>query len=172
MDRALRTVRELGLTLAAVAGVACLALLLLGEVTGSTLVVFRTGSMAPTMPTGAVAVVQDVAATEVVPGDVVTVQRGDGSLPITHRVVATTPDPSVAGGVQLVLRGDANASDDPAPYAVTRVGRVAWSAPAVGAWLERVRTPPVMGALTLGAAALVVVTSWPRREDARGPVRA
>jgi len=155
--------REAALTTGALLGSACLALLVLGAVLDATLVVFKTGSMAPTMPTGALAVVRQVDALDVAVGDVVTVPR-EGTLPITHRVVEATPDPAAPGGAVLVLRGDANGSVDPAAYRVTRVGRVVWALPHLGAWVEAVQRPAALGATTLLVAGLAVAASWPRRE--------
>ncbi|GAA2026205.1 signal peptidase I [Pseudokineococcus marinus] len=155
--------REAALTTGAVLGCACLALVLLGAVLDATLVVFKTGSMSPTMPTGALAVVRQVDALDVGVGDVVTVTR-EGRLPITHRVVQADPDPAVPGGARLVLRGDANSSVDPTPYDVTRVGRVVWALPHLGTWVENAQRPAVLGAATATVTGLVVLAVWPRRE--------
>lgn len=156
--------REAALTTGAVLGCACLALVLLGAVLDATLVVFKTGSMAPTMPTGALAAVRQVDARDVGVGDVVTVTR-EGRLPITHRVVQAAPDPAVPGGARLVLRGDANSSVDPAPYDVTRVGRVVWALPHLGTWVEAAQRPVALGAATAAVTGLVLVAVWPRRQD-------
>lgn len=164
--------REAALTAGAAMGGLCLALVVLGAVLDATLVVFRSGSMAPTMPTGSLAVVRQVDARDVVVGDVVTVAR-EGRLPITHRVVRADPDPAAPDGAVLVLRGDANASLDPAPYAVTRVGRVVWALPRLGTWVEAVQRPVALGAATLVVAGLAVVAAWPRPDaDAEPPVAA
>jgi len=163
MGRTAEWLREAALTTGAVLGCACVALVLLGAVLDATLVVFKTGSMAPTMPTGALAVVRQVDALDVAVGDVVTVAR-EGKLPITHRVVEAAPDPAVPGGAVLVLRGDANDSVDPAPYEVTRVGRVVWSMPHLGTWVASVQRPVAVGVATLLVAGLTVVATWPRPE--------
>jgi len=163
MDRTRGWLREAALTAGAALGCACLALLVLGAVLDATLVVFKTGSMAPTMPTGALAVVRQVDALDVAVGDVVTVTR-EGRLPITHRVVEASADPAVPGGAVLVLRGDANDSVDPAPYEVTRVGRVVWSLPRLGTWVVAVQQPLVLGVTTLVLAGLAVAATWPPRE--------
>ena len=112
------------LTLAAVAGAACLLLVALAWAGGITLIMFRTGSMSPTIPTGSLAVVREVPTADLAIGDVVTVDR-PGRLPVTHRVVdidATTP-------VTLTLQGDANPAPDAETYQVETVRRVFWSAP-------------------------------------------
>ena len=58
--RALRLVRESLLTVLAVAGMAWLAVIVVSLVFGLSLVMFRTGSMSPTIPAGSVAVVPPV----------------------------------------------------------------------------------------------------------------
>ncbi|MFC7161985.1 signal peptidase I [Aquipuribacter hungaricus] len=159
----LRRAREVLLTSLAVLGALCLLLTAAGALTGASLVVFRTGSMSPTMPVGAVAVVRPVAAADVAPGDVVTVVRPGSPLPVTHRVVATAPRPGHPDGAVLTLRGDANGSADPLPYEVDEVRLVVLAVPHAGGWLEAVRTPRTMLLATALAAAGVAWSSWPRR---------
>lgn len=86
-----------------------------------TLVVFKSGSMEPAIPTGSVALVREVPAADVHVGDVVTVDR-PGDIPVTHRVVDT--DPGADGTTVLTLKGDANAASDPSPYRVRAVREV------------------------------------------------
>src|SRR5690606_24404634 len=81
---------EVILWIAAVGGLVCIVLVILAVTANITLIMFRTGSMAPTIPAGSVAVVQQVEAAEVAVGDVVTVDR-PGELPITHRVTSVSP---------------------------------------------------------------------------------
>ncbi|MGO1266499.1 MAG: hypothetical protein ACTMIY_07705 [Microbacterium gubbeenense] len=71
------------LWLAAAAGLICIVLVILAYAANITLIMFRTGSMEPTIPAGSVAVVQQVDAAAASVGDVVTVDRA-GELPITH----------------------------------------------------------------------------------------
>jgi signal peptidase len=118
-----------------------------------------TGSMAPLHPADSLLVVRDVDAATVVPGDVVTVTR-DGSVPITHRVVSAQFRP---GGVELVLRGDANATDDPQPYRVQRVGLVLGGIPFGGSALATLQSPAGFGTATVAVTLLVLWAWWPRR---------
>src|SRR5262245_9025325 len=109
------------LTLAAVGGVVCIVLVILSVTFGITLLMFKTGSMSPTIPQGALAVVQRIPATEIVVGDVVTVDR-PGGLPVTHRVTSVE---DAGGGMRVItMRGDANDAADPTPYTVAEVRRV------------------------------------------------
>jgi signal peptidase len=119
-----------------------------------------TGSMSPAYPADAVLIVRDVDALSVVPGDVVTVTR-DGSVPITHRVVSADLRP---GGVELVLRGDANATVDPQPYRVQRVGLVLAGIPFGGSALAAAQSPVGFAVATIAVALLVLWAWWPRRQ--------
>ncbi len=129
-----------------------------------TLILFRTGSMSPTIPAGSVAIVQQIPASEVHVGDVVTVDR-PGQLPVTHRVRLIEDGPSAAARL-LTLRGDANAQDDPAPYPVSTVRIVRFAIPGLAPVIVAFGNPFVLGGLTLGASALVVWAFWPKRARA------
>ena len=149
------------LTLAAIGGTLCIALVLLAALFHVTLIMFKTGSMSPTIPAGSLAVVREIVASEVRVGDVVTVDRA-GALPITHRVTSVAP----AGGglVSITLRGDANPSDDPAPYLVSRVRIVLWSIPQLAYIVSSASNPMALGGITLGATGIVTWAFWPREE--------
>ncbi|MGO3555266.1 MAG: signal peptidase I, partial [Microbacterium gubbeenense] len=99
-------VGEVLLWLAAAAGLICIVLVILAYTANITLIMFRTGSMEPTIPAGSVAVVQQVDAAAVSVGDVVTVDRA-GELPITHRVTSVAAGASADERV-ITMRGDAN----------------------------------------------------------------
>ncbi len=58
-----------------------------------TLMMFKTGSMSPTIPAGSVALVREIPASEIQVGDVVTVARPD-ALPVTHRVTSVADGPT------------------------------------------------------------------------------
>ncbi|MBN9605618.1 MAG: signal peptidase I [Actinomycetales bacterium] len=169
--RARRRIREvvgdLLLWVAAAGGVVCIASVIAALGFHLTLILFKTGSMEPTIPTGSVALVHQVPASEVRVGDIVTVDR-PGALPVTHRVV------SVEGSGPtrvLTLRGDANPVDDPAPYVVDSVRVVRAWIPGGAQVVAAFSNPVVLGALTVGATALVTWAFWPR-DDAHGRRRA
>jgi signal peptidase len=159
---ALEIIRAVLLNIAAVGGAICIALVVLAVVLHITLIMFRTGSMAPAIPAGSLAVVKQIPAAEAHRGEVVTVDR-PGDLPVTHRVVATAPGPS--GSTQLTLKGDANPAPDPTPYDVTSVRRVVWSAPGLARFIVWLSNPLVIGGLTIAVAALVTWTLWPKRQE-------
>lgn len=146
----------------AVGGIATIVVAILVGVLGFGLGVVRlaTGSMSPAYPADAVLIVRDVDARSVVPGDVVTVTR-DGFVPITHRVVSADLAP---GGVELVLRGDANPTVDPQPYQVRRVGLVVAGIPFGGSALAAVQSPVGLAVATIAVALLVLWAWWPRRQ--------
>ncbi len=155
-------VREVLLSVLAVFGSLCLVVIVLVTVLDLGVIVFRTGSMGPTIPTGAAALVQSVPAGEVRVGDVVTVPSPVGPLPVTHRVVSSEP----AGGDQYVLhlKGDANDVADPFDYQVGQVRRVVVSAPGLGYALVWLSDPRRMLALTVLVAVAVGWTLWPRSD--------
>lgn len=154
------------LTVASIAGALCILGAIAAAVFHITLILFSTGSMSPTVPAGAVALVREIPAQEARVGDVVTVDR-PGALPITHRVVSAQP---LSGGrVELVLRGDANAENDPAPYDVSHVRLVIASVPGGAQVIAFFSNPFFLGSATLAATVLVAWAFWPRGDD--GPTR-
>jgi signal peptidase len=160
----LARIGDLALTLLAVAGTVCVVLVPLAFFFDISLILFRTGSMGPTIPAGSLAVVREIPADEVVVGEVVTVDRGP-LPPITHRVVEIADG---GGPVRLLtLRGDANSANDSAPYEVTRVRRVEWSVPRLGYGVRAVSNVYAATATTVGIAAIVTWAFWPRPTDPR-----
>lgn len=157
-----RGLRETLLTLAAAGGVVCIVLVLLAFTGGYSLIMFKTGSMSPTIPAGSVALVQRVPASEIVVGDVVTVDR-PGELPITHRVTSVA-DGAAAGERVITMKGDANEAEDPAPYTVRDVRIVRGSVPHLANVIVWFGDPIVLGGITIAASLLVVWAFWPRRE--------
>lgn len=155
---------DAALWLAALAGAACIGLVVLAHTSGITLMMFSTGSMAPTIPAGSVAVVQRVPASEIDVGDVVTVDRA-GQLPVTHRVTSIA-----AGGAPdervITMRGDANEHDDPHPYVVSTVRAVRWSLPGLAGAIVWLGDPLVLAGITVAAALVVGWAFWPRRAAA------
>lgn len=166
-----RILGDLLLWIAAAGGVICIVLVILAFTANITLMMFRTGSMSPTIPAGAVAVVQEIPASEIAVGDVVTVDR-DPDLPVTHRVTSVAPGPTESDRM-ITMRGDANAQDDPLPYTVESVRIVRFAIPGVAHVVVALGNPFVLGGITVAAALLVVWAFWPRGgsgdRDTRGP---
>lgn len=162
---AVSVTRSTLLNIAAVGGAICIVLVVLALVFQITLIMFKTGSMSPTIPAGSLAVVKQIPASEARVGEVVTVNR-PGELPISHRIVSTRPAPG--GATSLVLKGDANATADPAPYVVKTVRLVLWSAPGLAYVVVWLSNPFVLGAITLAVAALVTWVLWPRDDGRPG----
>lgn len=150
------------LNLAAVGGAVCIALVILAVVFDISLMLFRTGSMAPNIPQGSVAVVREIPASQIEVGAVVTVDR-EQALPITHRVTST--EQLGDGRWQITMKGDANEAPDPAPYTVTEVREVLFSIPGLAKPIAALNSPYALGAVTLAVSALVIWALWPRRPD-------
>ncbi|MCH8569789.1 signal peptidase I [Nesterenkonia sp. AY15] len=163
MKRALHLLGELFLWLAAVLGGISILLVVLGWAMNISLIMFRTGSMEPTIPTGAVAVVQEISAEEVEVGDILTVDRDD-QLPVTHRVTSIEPG---AGSAERVIRmqGDANETEDPHPYTITEARLSLFHIPHIANAVNQLNNPYLLGLITVVAAAGVGWTFWPREED-------
>ena len=152
-------VREVLLNIAAVLGAVCIALTLAALIFDITLIMFKTGSMSPTIPAGSLAIVREIPASEARVGDVVTVDR-PGQLPVTHRVVAA--EPGADGQSVVTLRGDANPVDDPAPYTVSTVRLVMASIPGLAVAVVAMSNPLALGAVTVVVASFITWYFWPR----------
>lgn len=163
--RPLAVVGDHLLTVLAVAGALCIALVILSWVFNISIMMFRTGSMSPTITAGSIAFVREIPATEMEEGDVVTVSRGANVLPVTHRVVDIDEVDHTTGEVTFAMRGDANDVDDPEPYTATEVREVIVSVPGAARVVQWFGDPYVLGGLTLGATVLVIWAFWPREQE-------
>lgn len=152
------------LNVAAVGGTICIILVILAFFFQITLIMFKTGSMSPTIPAGSLAVVREIPASEVRVGDVVTIDR-PSALPVTHRATSVTP--AAGGATKITMRGDANPTDDPLPYEVRTVRIVLWSVPELAYTVNAANNPLVLGGLTVLMAVVVTWAFWPREEPRR-----
>ncbi len=96
--------REVLLDVGAVLGLLCILAALAHTFLGVSLLAFRSGSMAPAIETGALALAVERPVADLRPGDVVSVVDPDG-VRVTHRLVEATSD-------GLLLKGDANPAPD------------------------------------------------------------
>ncbi len=94
--------------------------------------VVRSGSMAPALPVGSLALARPAPVEEIEPGDVISVMRGEGTR-VTHRVVAAEGDGALR---RLTTQGDANSTPDTDPVTAAQVDRVVLTLPAVGRALQ------------------------------------
>ena len=126
-------------------------------VTGGATFVVGGGSMEPAIPTGSLVIATPVAASQLAPGDVVSVRVGEKQAVFTHRVVRLVDR---EGGTWLETKGDANDEPDPSIIPATSViGRVAVTVPYAGyaVWLTST-APGLMFVLSL--AVLVLAGAW------------
>lgn len=140
-------------------GVIIVSWLAFSAVTGAQIVLFKTGSMSPTMPAGSAAISMPVAVSEIQVGDVVTVRRIAGNLLVTHRVVELGQFTDT--GRELILQGDANSLPDSRPYDVSQALRILTPVPGLGEVVQVLRIPAVAGTMTVFVAAVVALTLWP-----------
>ncbi|AWH97508.1 S26 family signal peptidase [Dietzia psychralcaliphila] len=155
-----RWIGERILDLLALGGIICIIAVVAAFAFNISLIMFKTGSMSPTITTGSLAIVREIQASEAEVGDVLTIDR-PGQLPVTHRVVSTT---EVGGGkYSIEMKGDANDNKDPAPYQVTQARVVIFSVPKLGYFVSRVSNPRVMAGTTVAMTLLVTWSFWPRK---------
>ena len=127
--------------------------------------VVDTGSMAPEMEAGTLAVVAPARPAAVEIGDVVTfTDPEDGQGLVMHRVVEVVSDED---GPVLRTQGDANATPDPQLIPARSIeGRVEHSVPRLGA-LVRSLQPPVGPVLLVGVPTLLLGVAEVRRFRSR-----
>ena len=153
------------LNILAVLGVVCIVLVILSVVFNVSIIMFKTGSMSPTIPAGSASLVREIPATDMKVGDIVTVDRDDKVLPVTHRVTDIKNVDESTGAVTFEMKGDANAEKDPDPYTAETVRTVMFSVPGVAPILQQWRNPLLLGGITIAASLLVVWAFWPRRDE-------
>lgn len=159
---AVKWIGERLLDLLAFGGILCIIAVIAAFALNITLIMFKTGSMSPTIPTGSLAIVREIPASEARIGEVLTIDR-PGQLPVTHRVVSIA---DVGGGAYSIeMKGDANDGKDPAPYEVTRVRKVIMSIPGLGYMVAKASDPKVMIGMTLAMTLLVTWSFWPRKKN-------
>jgi len=153
------------LNVLAVLGVVCIVLVILSFVFNVSIIMFKTGSMSPTIPAGSASLVREIPAKDMKIGDIVTVDRGENVLPVTHRVTEIQSIDDSTGAVTFEMKGDANAEKDPDPYTAETVRTVMFSIPGVAPILQQWRNPFLLGGITIAASLLVVWAFWPRRDE-------
>jgi signal peptidase I len=142
----------------AVLGVASVVLAIVLVAAGASPMIFRSGSMSPTIPAGSIGFSRSVPASAVRVGDVVTV-KVDGAR-VTHRVISLDRHDDVA---LLQLKGDANSAADRTIYPVRDVPRTWFSVPYLGSFVHWLGSP--VGGLFLAAyllLAFAVIDRWNR----------
>ena len=157
-----RLVFEVALTLAAIVGVLVSVTTVAAATNGVKPLVVRSGSMEPTIPTGAMVLTRRVEAPTVQVGDIVTVERPDRTR-VTHRVIGLKRQ---RDAVEFTLKGDANKDPDPYPVTVGHVLRVVGQVPVVGramAWFASAQ-----GGFFLGVVVTAVVTNLVRARHGPG----
>jgi signal peptidase I len=150
----LRAVREVVLTVGAVLGVLCLLSSAAAVAFDIKPIVFQSGSMSPTVDTGALGISRTVPAAELEVGDIVTVRTGTG-VRVTHRI----KDISHSGEkATLVLKGDANKVPDDKVYVVKSAPRLMFDIPRAGYVVSFISGPIGIfaGGLLVGVVLLMV----------------
>ncbi|WP_378146224.1 signal peptidase I [Cnuibacter sp. UC19_7] len=158
------TAKDAVLTVLGLVGIVSVLWLIAAWALHLSVIVFVTGSMTPTLPTGAAAIVQEVGASELRVGDIVTVLKPDSGIPVTHRIVDLALVDGSPDSRALTLKGDANDIVDPVTYTVTDAQRVIAGAPGLGWLVIGVKSPAAMVAITLVIALAIAWALWPSRQ--------
>ncbi len=122
---------------------------------GNRSVVVMSGSMEPTIPTGAAVVAAPIRSSEVQRGDVLVFATGqEGALPRVHRVVRVKHS---SGATVITTRGDANTANDAEKVTLAPTSwRVAYSVPFAGYVISFASRP--FGTFSLVILPLVLLT--------------
>lgn len=159
--------KEIALNVGAVLGLICIVATMLSLLFGIKPLVLRSGSMAPAIPTGALALAKSVPADDLTIGDVISVDNAQGVL-ITHRVIDLQPLGD--GTVSATLQGDANNVADSTPYVITEADRVVFHVAGAGyavAWLSS-KIAIFLGGVLAGA---LLVIAFGRNTGRRAAAR-
>jgi signal peptidase I len=144
MSQASHRLRETVLTIGAIAGGLCFAVGIATFAFGVTPLVVESGSMSPTIKTGALAIARDQPAKSLRVGNVVSIKTG-ANVSVTHRIVKITHRP---GSATVRLKGDANKVPDAQIYTVKHAGLILFSIPFAGRIVAAASGP--IGLLLLG----------------------
>lgn len=152
------TIRDRALTVGAVIGSLCVVAAIACAVLDVRPLVFRSGSMSPSIETGALAFAKNVPADDLAKGDVVSVTTSSGER-VTHRIVSVGQ--STSGERPLQLKGDANKNPDAELYRVASADRVLFDVPFIGYGVSFLRSGAGLFLLGLLAAGLLLVVVRP-----------
>lgn len=152
------------MTVGATAGLICILVALSALLFGIKPLVFRSGSMGPTIQTGALGLAKTVPASELEVGDVVSVVNDSGTR-ITHRINAI--DHLDGNGARVTLKGDANEQADLIPYTVTEADRVFFHVNGLGYAVTWLSSPiaTFLGGVLVGAVLLLAFGPNSRRDE-------
>lgn len=140
-----------GLIIGAFALVLLLVLVQVSLIPGYQARIVQSGSMEPTIHTGALVAVHKAERYEV--GDIITFTTSGSNIPTTHRIVK---DGIEQGEIVFTTKGDANNDNDPEPVTLKQIlGRVMFSIPYLGYLLDFARQPLGFG-LLIGVPALLI----------------
>jgi signal peptidase I len=163
MSRTTHRLREAALTFGAIGGALCFVAGFATVAFGVTPLVVESGSMSPTIQTGALAISRDTPAKELRVGDVVRVKTGPQTS-VTHRIVTITHRP---GSATLRLKGDANKVPDAQIYTVRSAGIVLFSIPFAGRVVATASGP--IGLFLLGGYVAFIAMILVEERRRKGP---
>jgi signal peptidase I len=165
MSLASRRLKEIILTTGALAGALCFVAGIASYSFGVTPLIVESGSMAPAITTGSLAIAREVPAGDLRVGDIVRIKTAP-KVSVTHRIVKITHRP---GSATLRLKGDGNKVPDAQIYTVDHVGRVLFSIPFAGRVVAVLSGPLALFLLGGYVAFVVMILIDERRERPAKP---
>lgn len=159
-NSSLLLLREIVLWVAAAAGAISVIAAVAAVGLGVRPLMFMSGSMAPRIPTGSLALAQRTPSSDVHIGDVISFETSQG-IRITHRVARVT---TLNGRPAFITKGDANATEDVVPVVASTVDREFLTVPGLGYAVNAVLQPEwsFAGGALVG---LAVAVSWLRGRE-------
>lgn len=167
-----RVIRSVLLTGAALLGLVSILVFGVSALMGIRPLNVISGSMEPTIPTGAMIFSRLVPASELAVGDIVTTNRVTVEGLVTHRVVSIEPVEGQGGQYAMVMRGDANSIDDADPYVIAEAHRYVFQIPVLGLVSTLIKTQFGISVLIAAAALLaffVVIPGKRTEKPAKTP---
>lgn len=146
-----------------IVGLAAMAALLLGgsRMLGYRLFTVLSGSMEPTIPTGALIFVKPVEPESIREGQIITFLLDENTV-ATHRVVEILPDETDSRVLRFRTKGDSNTAADGSPVHCQNVlGTPTLTIPVVGRWVHTVQNPPGKYLAAAGAVAFLILMFLP-----------
>jgi signal peptidase len=152
IENTYRVLRSFVLTIISVVGAVSILAFAAGLIFQVKPLIVVSGSMEPTIATGALMFAVERPISTVSVGDIVTVNRPDGYGLVTHRIIAVENE---GDATTLRLKGDANTIPDPDAYSQSTVGAYLFSIPGMGYVATFFQT--LQGLLVVSGIALVVI---------------
>jgi signal peptidase len=156
--RTIRIVQNILGGLLATAGLISVVIVLVSVMGGYDTFSVASGSMQPTISTGSLIFTSPTPASQLNPGDIITVARVDVKGQVTHRITKIEPNRAGHGQFDVTLKGDANTNPDAHTYVITDADRYRFGIPIFGYLVTGLRKHALpVGVIVLATIAAAMV---------------